>query len=182
MRKSKKADVIKSIVVLAVICLVISGALAVVNSFTSPVIAAAAAERETQARQAVLPEAADFEPLEQSALPENVVSGYRGVDSAGKTAGYVFTVEGKGFDGTISVMCAIGTDGNIINCSTLDVSSETKTLGGQTANPEYTDQYIGQSSALDGVDSISGATITSTAYKGCVETAFAAYELVKEAE
>ena len=64
----------------------------------------------------------------------------------------------------------------------LDVSSETKTLGGQTANPEYTDQYIGQSSALDGVDSISGATITSTAYKGCVETAFAAYELVKEAE
>lgn len=62
MSKSKKADVIKSIVVLAVICLVISGALAVVNSFTSPVIAAAAAERETQARQAVLPEAADFEP------------------------------------------------------------------------------------------------------------------------
>ena len=111
-----------------------------------------------------------------------MVSGYRGVDGAGKTAGYVFTVEGKGFDGTISVMCAIGTDGNIINCSTLDVSSETKTLGGQTANPEYTDQYIGQSSALDGVDSISGATITSTAYKGCVETAFAAYELVKEAE
>lgn len=55
MSKSKKADVIKSIVVLAVICLVISGALAVVNSFTSPVIAAAAAERETQARQAVLP-------------------------------------------------------------------------------------------------------------------------------
>lgn len=47
MSKSKKADVIKSIVVLAVICLVISGALAVVNSFTSPVIAAAAAERET---------------------------------------------------------------------------------------------------------------------------------------
>ena len=35
---SKKADVIKSIVVLAVICLVISGALAIVNSFTAPVI------------------------------------------------------------------------------------------------------------------------------------------------
>ena len=33
---------IKSIVVLAVICLVISGALAVVNSFTDPIITAAA--------------------------------------------------------------------------------------------------------------------------------------------
>ena len=68
MSKSKKADVIKSIVVLAVICLVISGALAVVNSFTSPVIAAAAAERETQARQAVLPEALlpDYHRLSQA--------------------------------------------------------------------------------------------------------------------
>ncbi|MFQ8767254.1 MAG: hypothetical protein ACLR8U_12670 [Oscillospiraceae bacterium] len=28
---------------------------------------------------------------------------------------------------------------------------------------------------------MSGATITSTAYKGCVQTAFAAYETVKEA-
>lgn len=179
---SKKADVIKSIVVLAVICLVISGALAIVNSFTSPVIANAAAERENQARQAVLPEAASFEKLDQVPLPDGVVSGYQGLDGSGDTVGYVFTVEGKGFDGTISVMCAIGTDGNIIKCSTLDVSSETKTLGGKTANPEYTDQYIGQSSSLDGVDSISGATITSTAYKGCVENAFAAYELVKEAE
>ena len=30
-------------------------------------------------------------------------------------------------------------------------------------------------------EAISGATITSTAYRGCVEKAFAAYELVKEA-
>ena len=177
---SKKADILKSIIVLVVICLVISGALAIVNSFTSPVITAAAAERENQARQSVIPDAADFEQLDAN-FPEGVVSGYRGVDASGATIGYVFTAEGKGFDGTISVICAIGTDGNIIKCSTLDVSSETKTLGGQTANPEYTDQYIGQSSSLDGVDAISGATITSTAYKGCVENAFAAYDLVKEA-
>ena len=37
---------IKSIVVLAAICLVIAGALAVVNSFTAPIISEAAAERE----------------------------------------------------------------------------------------------------------------------------------------
>ena len=104
------------------------------------------------------------------------------IDDSGNTIGYVFTVEGKGFDGTISVQCAIGTDGTIIKCAALNVSSETKTLGGKTANPEYADQYTGKSSTLDGVDAISGATITSTAYKGCVENAFAAYELVKEAE
>ena len=48
---------IKSIVVLTVICLVISGALAVVNSFTAPIIEAAAIERETASRQQVLPAA-----------------------------------------------------------------------------------------------------------------------------
>ena len=68
-----------------------------------------------------------------------------------------------------------------LNCSTLDVSGETATLGGRTANPEYTDQYKGQDKSLSGVNAISGATITSTAYRGCVEKAFAAYELVKEA-
>ena len=46
-------------------------------------------------------------------------------------------------------MCAIGTDGAILRVSTLDVSSETKTLGGKTANPEYTDQYTGNSGDND---------------------------------
>ena len=51
MSKSKKLGVIKSIAILVIICLVTSGALAVVNSYTSPVIQAAAEERENQARQ-----------------------------------------------------------------------------------------------------------------------------------
>ena len=161
----EKKDIVKSIVVLFVICLVVSAALAVVNSFTAPVSAANATERENEARRAVIPDAAEF----------------KAVDAGGATLGYVFTVEGKGFDGTISVMCAIGTDGKILHVNTLDVSSETKTLGGKTANPEYTDQYTGQDETLAGVNAISGATITSTAYRGCVETAFAAFETIKEA-
>ena len=78
-------------------------------------------------------------------------------------------------------MCAIGTDGKILRVRTLDVSSETKTLGGRTANPEYTDRYTGQDANLSGVNAISGATITSTAYRGCVEAAFEAFKVVKEA-
>ena len=48
---SEKQGIIKAVVVLVVICLVISGALAVVNSFTAPVSAANAEARETAARQ-----------------------------------------------------------------------------------------------------------------------------------
>ena len=103
MSKSKKLGVIKSIAILVIICLVTSGALAVVNSYPSPVIQAAAEERENQARQSVMPDATDFEQLDVKNLPDGVVSVYQGKDSSGATAGYVFTVEGKGFGGTIQV-------------------------------------------------------------------------------
>lgn len=131
MSKSKKLGVIKSIAILVIICLVTSGALAVVNSYTSPVIQAAAEERENQARQSVMPDATDFEQLDVKNLPDGVVSVYQGKDSSGATAGYVFTVEGKGFGGTISVMCAIDNDRHHLNCSTLDVSGEIRHPGGQ---------------------------------------------------
>ena len=174
-------EIRKSIVVLVVICLLTSAALAVVNHFTAPVSAANAAAREQQARLDAVPEAASFEPIDL-ALPDGVVGAYTALDASGTPLSYLFTVEGKGFGGTIQVLCVIGSDGLIRTCRTMDVSSETKTLGGQTASESYTGQYAGQDTSLSGVSAISGATITSTAYRGCVETAFEAFELVKEAQ
>ena len=174
-------EIRKSIVVLVVICLLTSAALAVVNHFTAPVSAANAAAREQQARLDAVPEAASFEPIEL-ALPDGVVGAYTALDASGTPLSYLFTVEGKGFGGTIQVLCVIGSDGLIRTCRTMDVSSETTTLGGQTTNESYTGQYAGQDASLSGVSAISGATITSTAYRGCVETAFEAFELVKEAQ
>ena len=170
---------IKSIVVLAAICLVTSAALAVVNHFTAPVITAAAQAREDASRRLVLPQAATFEALSSDALPETITAAYVGLDDAGEAVGYVFTAKGRGFDGDITVMAAIDPTGVIVQVATIDVTSETKTLGGQTANASYTDQYTGQDSALAGVDAISGATITSEAYEGCVRDCFAAFDAVK---
>lgn len=170
---------IKSIVVLSAICLVISGALAIVNSFTAPIIEEGAIARENASRQQVLPAAAEFSPIEGQ-MPQTVTGAYKGIDKDGNTAGYVFTTGNKGFDGTILVMTAIDTDGKIVGVSTLDVTSETATLGGQTAKESYTSMYAGKDSTLNGVDVISGATITSEAYEQCVLDAFAAYEAVKE--
>ena len=169
-------EIRKSIVVLVMICLLTSAALAVVNHFTAPV-----SKANAEARAEQVPDAASFAPVE-AVLPEEVVSAYTALDASGSPMSYLFTVEGKGFGGTIQVMCVIGTDGLIRACRTMDVSSETTTLGGQTANESYTGQYTGQDASLSGVNAISGATITSTAYRGCVETAFEAYELVKEAQ
>lgn len=176
-----KAEMIKSISVLVVICIVISGALAVVNSFTAPVIEKARTARETASRMQLLPQASGFRIISLDGLPESITSAHSGQDAHGNIKGYVFTAGRKGFDGTISVMTAFDLEGRIVNVATMDVTSETKTLGGLTAKPEYTGQYIGKDASLEGVDGVSGATITSKAYEACVLDCFAAYELVKEA-
>ena len=126
----KNKEIVKSIVVLVVICLLTSAALAVVNHFTAPVSAANAEARAQQARLDAVPDAADFAPIE-AALPDGVVSAYAALDAAGTPTSYLFTVEGKGFGGTIQVLCVIGMDGRIRTCRTMDVSSETTTLGGR---------------------------------------------------
>ena len=189
MTVKERKDIFKSVLVLLVICFVVSAALAVVNSFTAPVTEAAAVERENAARRAVVPDAAAFTEVEAD-LPEGVVSAYAAKDSGGKLLGYVFTAEGTGPSwapprGTrchapLGAMAAIDPEGKILRVSTLDVSSETKTLGGRTASADYTDQYIGQDASLSGVSAISGATVTSTAYRGCIEAAFRAFDAIKE--
>lgn len=176
-----KAEMIKSISVLVIICIVISGALAVVNSFTAPVIEKARIARETASRMKLLPEASGFRILSMDGLPESITSAHSGQDAHGNVKGYVFTAGRKGFDGTITVMTAFDLEGRITNVATMDVTSETKTLGGLTASPEYTAQYSGKDASLEGVDGISGATITSAAYEACVRDCFTAFEIVKEA-
>lgn len=178
---NQKKDILKSIVVLTVICLVTSAALAVVNHFTAPVSAANAAAREEDTRRTVMKDAAEFQALSEIAFSEDILGAYAGKDAMGATLGYIFTVQGKGFGGPITVMCAIDTNDRIIACSTLDVSGETKTLGGRVADEAYTGQYAGSNAALDGVETISGATVTSKAYEDCVKAAFEACAVVKGA-
>ncbi len=177
---NEKRDIIKSIAVLTLICIVISGALAVVNSFTAPVSTANAAIREDEARRQIIPDAASFEAVEGVEFDARIIGAYRGIDASGNTAGYVFTVNGTGFGGTISVICGIGADGKVLRAQALDISGETKTLGGKVVNPEYADQYVGADESLSTVDAISGATITSNAYKSCVEAAFEAMKTIGE--
>ena len=177
----KKSDIGKSILVLAIICLVVSGLLAIVNSFTAPISLKNAKEREDAARRELLPEAVEFIEKADDRFPEGVVSAHEAIARNGESLGYIITTEGKGFAGTIRVMTAIDDEGIIIKCNTLDVSSETPPLGGQTALDFYTNRYIGKDSSLKGVHAITGATITSDAYRRCVADAFKAYHILEEA-
>ena len=61
--------------------------------------------------------------------------------------------------------------------------SETPGLGSKVTEPDFKDQFNGlDESGLDGIVTISGATISSNHYIDTVRDALAAVEIAKEAE
>ena len=175
--KKKTNDYIMCVVVLGAICLVIAMALALVNSVTLPVITAAAAERAEQARIEVMPEADGFEEIKVQGAPDTVTQVFRATNGAG----YVFMLKTKGYGGDMELICGINDKGIITQTKTLE-HSETAGLGAKTAENNYRFQYRGKDSTLSGVDSITGATVSSKAYKSAIQDAFKAFALAKEAE
>jgi electron transport complex protein RnfG len=169
-----KKDFLFPIIALTAICLLISAALAVTNSFTEPVIAKAAAERAEAARAEVIPEADGFEPVLADNLPASVTEAYRATNGAG----YVFMITTAGYGGEIKLICGIGPDGKITETRVLS-HSETKGLGSKIAEPEFAGQFPGKGSDLSGVDAISGATISSKSVYPRCQRPFKAYELVR---
>lgn len=171
-------EIIKPVLVLVCICLVVTALLAYINSVTSPIIAKAEQEKTEQAMSEVLTEADGFEKLETENLPERVTEVY----TANNGSGYVFMLTTKGYGGDMKLICGMKADGTIEQCKTLS-HAETSGLGSKTAEDPYRNQYCGKNSdTLSEVDAITGATISSTAYKNAIEDAFKAFDMVKEAE
>ncbi len=169
-------DIIKPIAVLASICLVVTALLAYINSVTSPIIAAANEQAAAEARQAVLQEADSFEKIDDALLPEGVEEAYY----AANGTGYVFKLAAKGYGGTIELMCGIHEDGTIENIQTLE-HSETSGIGSKVVDNKsgYSQNYVGKTADdYETVDGVTGATISSKAYKSAVEAAFEAYMAV----
>ncbi len=167
----------KPILVLTLISLVISAALALTDNKTAPIIAAAEKAKAEAARMEVLPEADAFSPLSLDGLPTSVTEVFR----AENGAGLVFMLSTKGYGGEIKLICGIDGEGRLVATSTLS-QSETQGLGTKITLPGFTDQFVGKDTGLQGVDTISGATISSKAYINAIQDAFIAYELAKEAE
>ena len=99
--------IFKPIVVLCVICVVITGALAATNGVTAPIIEAATAAAQEAARMELVPEANSFEQIEGIAV-ENVSAVYMADNGEA-----VITCHGKGYGGNITVMVAFTTEGTI---------------------------------------------------------------------
>lgn len=167
--------------VMMVICIVITGALAGTNLVTKEKINLQAEKQQTDSMKEVLP-ASSYE-TKKTTMENNEYTYYVAVES-GKAVGKIFVTSQKGYGGDVKVMTAVLDDGTVKAVKVLDASSETPGLGQNTANPEWYSQFGG----LDGkkdinlvkngankesneINAVTGATISSTAVKNAVNTA-----------
>ncbi len=171
-----KNDFVLPIVVLTVICIVVSTALAFTQQTTAPIIEAAEKAAAQAAELEVLPSADSFEQVQLAELPAGVTEAYK----AANGAGFVFMVEGKGYGGTVKGIVGIGSDGTITGSKILS-HSETAGLGSKTAEEPFQSQFPGKDSSLSGVTVVGGASISSRCFIGMVKQAFDAYAIVKGA-
>jgi len=169
-------DIIKPIAVLGAICLVVTALLAYINFVTAPIIAEASAKAEAKAQHEVLAEADAFEVITGAALPKEVKKAVK----AANGSGYVFSLTVKGYGGDIELICGIKSDGTIESCQTLS-HSETSGIGSRVVgnDSDYRHNYEGKTAeTYESVDALSGATISSKAYKSAMKAAFEAYDIL----
>ena len=157
---------IKSVVVLTAICLVVAVLLAYTNSITAPIIEANKAAKASGSLLEVMPEATGFENITETLanLPATVKEVHKETSGLGHVMILGTTTQFSSDEMGITV--AIGADGKISNVL-LTGYYESKDFGA-----DYPATYIGQDSALGGVDTVAGTTFSSTAFKDAITDAF----------
>ena len=157
---------IKSVVVLTAICLVVAVLLAYTNAITAPIIEANKAAKASGSLLQVMPEATGFENITDTLgeLPATVKEVHKETSGLGHVMILGTTTQFSSDEMGITV--AIGADGKISNIL-LTGYYESKDFGA-----DYPATYIGQDSALGGVDTVAGTTFSSSAFKNAVADAF----------
>ena len=162
---------VQSIIVLTAICLLTTVILATINYITSPIIEAAEKEAEIEALKIVLPSGKDFEELSvEGDLPDSINKIYK--ETSGD--GYVFRMTVKGYSKGLTVLCGVSTEGRVTGAVCL---SSSETLGHEK---DYGESFIDlDASSVPSVDTVSGATMTTKAYRSAVSDALSAFETIK---
>lgn len=177
MKNSNFKESISPSLVLVIICLIVTLALAGTYSIANPIIQENQAKAADEARMLVLPEGDSFTAYDGK-LTDGVIDCY----IADNKAGMAITSAYKGFGGDVKVMVGINAAGEITGV-TVTEHAETPGLGTKAMTVEYLSQYIQKTEVSAGhirddagVDAISGATITSNAVYCSVGQALAQFQ------
>ena len=172
-----KKTYVMPLLILTVICLVVSGALALMDSITSPLILAAATERAQEAMVEKIPAATGFESIDPDDVSGNMPASIKEIYRTTNGIGYIFIAAVNGFSGDITIICGVDPDGRIISCSTLS-HTETKGIGTILEQESFLSPFKGLDSDLKGIDTVAGATISTRAFIHAIEDILLAFQLV----
>ncbi|SDK58652.1 RnfABCDGE type electron transport complex subunit G [Natronincola ferrireducens] len=168
-------EIIKLGLILLIITSIAGLILGVTNDVTQGIIQERALEETRQALVALLPEAEDFNVLEDEELLDRrlILEVFEGL-TAGETVGYTVKVNPQGYDGRIEMLVGISSEGRITGVKIGD-NTETPGLGSKIADASFTNQFLdkptddefivtkGGESGAQYIEAISGATVSSEA-------------------
>lgn len=93
------------------------------------------------------------------------------LDGRGNVAGKIYQLEQPGYGGPVAVWTAV-TDGAVSRVRVLSVDRETPGIGMKALDEKWLSRFAGMTEAnVDGMDSVTGATLTSRAVVRCVKEA-----------
>lgn len=189
MKSNTFKEYIAPTVVLVAICLVITFALAYVNSITAPIIEENAIATANEARAELLPAADTFTAYDGDLAvlePDKIFVTECYIADNG--SGMVVTVKSKSFGGLLTEMIGIDNTGAITGVK-VTAHGDTPGLGTKAHAAEHLKQYVGLSELTDqtakadaNVTHVSGATISSNGVHAGVYAALEQYKAVGGAE
>ena len=168
-------DIIKLAVRLFIFSLVAAVGLAVTNEVTKGPIAEQKIAAQKEALNKVLPgcnyeEIVEIEGLAEGSLIDQMFIGKS--EETGEIAGYAFVANPQGYGGPIPITLGVSTEGHVTQ-TYVGALQETAGLGSRVGEAEFQDQFIAIAADPDtlenDVDTIGGATISSSAFIGAVK-------------
>ncbi len=187
-------EIVKLGISLFMFCAVAALALGFTNELTKGKIAEQRAAKELKAKQEVLPDAKDFEEVDETVLAEMqakekiIQTVSVGINDAGEAVGYVVKSTPNGFGGPIVVITGMNKEG-IITGVRIGSNTESPGLGSNAKKPEFYEQYNGKTAAIvkvnkgtpgdEEIQAITSSTITSNGVTRGVNASAIACDMVK---
>ena len=186
----------RPVIALTLIAAIAGVALSGVFSMTKDTIEEQKLLAEAASYKEVCPEAENFEISDAAKAKLEELNGanwgadfgstrineaFVGRDASGNLAGYALSVSSKGFGGDVTMALGLTPDGAVKKIAFTELN-ETAGLGMRADEDSFKDQFAGKSGSVtygqDGVEAMSGATVTSTAVKNAVNAGLDFYETV----
>lgn len=189
-KESSLKEILRPALMLFIIGAVCTALLAGTNLLTKDKIAEITAKQENEAKAAVLPNATNFSE-EKSITVDGVSYTYYEGSADGGTVGAVIPVTTKSYGGDLSLVVGIDYATSKITGVKITSINDTAGLGMKAKNADFLDRYLNKSGEIgvnkntpadNEIQAITGATITSKAVTGAVNTAFSVYSEIKDGE